>query len=555
MRDTGQGNRAARIAPEPAHPDSGRQISDERGGTMAAWDQGYVTDVAYTTNFYRETTPVWLATTCLLLGQRPPDLSRPFRYADLGCGYGVTTLIVAATHPQAEVWGFDFNPAHVEWATRVASAAGLGNAHFVEASFADLAARAEAALPQFDFMVAHGVASWITDDNRRLMLDFIRQRLKPGGLVYLSYNVTTGWSGISPLRQLMWMLAEANPARSDLAVTGVLDFIGRMRQAGALFFQANPRVEARLEDMRRQDPRYIAHEYLNREWRPLMFADMAEAMRETRCNYVGSATLSENVDALAVPEGMLPLLSEAHDQVMHETLRDFASSQSFRRDIYRRGLAPLGAPEQTALLDELSIASMGITIPDPITFDTPVGKVTGRPEIYRPLFDLQAEGILSVHRARELPTFASRPLGELLQAIALMIGGGFARPVLRGGVTAAARQATQRLNRTIALENARGGELALLAAPLIGSALPADVLETLIVGDVIAGLPTDLPNLTRSLLSGLERSGRKVQRDGQPVSDPAEIRTVATDLVERFLNQRLPVLRTLGILDLAPESG
>ena len=72
--------------------------------------------MTYTTNFYREITPVWLATDPLLLGQRPPDLTRPFRYADLGCGNGFTALVVAATCPRAEVWGFDFNPTHIEMA-------------------------------------------------------------------------------------------------------------------------------------------------------------------------------------------------------------------------------------------------------------------------------------------------------------------------------------------------------------------------------------------------------------------------------------------------------
>ncbi len=68
---------------------------------MAIWDDGYVTDIVYTTNFFRETTPGWLATTALLLGHRPPDLTRPFRYADLGCGHGLTAAVVAAAFPPA----------------------------------------------------------------------------------------------------------------------------------------------------------------------------------------------------------------------------------------------------------------------------------------------------------------------------------------------------------------------------------------------------------------------------------------------------------------------
>jgi SAM-dependent methyltransferase len=515
---------------------------------MAGWDDGYVTDVVYTTNFYREITPAWLATTCLLLGQRPPDLTRPFRYADLGCGHGFTAMVVAATCPHAEVWAFDFNPAHVEWATRLASNAGLSNVHFVEASFAELAARPEAALPAFDFIVSHGVLSWVSAENRRLLMDVIRQRLRPGGLAYLSYNVTTGWTGMLPLRRLMRLLEEANPARTDLTATPILDFIDRMRTAGALFFPANPTIEPRLEDIRKQDPRYIAHEYLNRDWDPLMFADVAEAMADTKCSFIGSATLSENIDALAAPATMVPLLAEMPDQVLHQTVRDFASAQSFRRDVFRRGRSQLPSNEHHAMLDALTIAPMGQTVPDPITFTTPIGMVTGHNEIYRPLFDMLMQGPVSLRQARQAEAFADRPLPELLQAITLMIGGGYAHPVLQGGGTPEARQATAHLNRAIAAANGHGAELHRLAAPLVGSALQVDLLETLMVDDLLAGRPSDMASLTVFVLDALERTGRAIQREGVPVTDPAEKQSMAGDVVQRFLERRVPLLRTLGVL-------
>ena len=519
---------------------------------MPAWDDGYVTDVTYTTNFYREITPVWLATSCLLLGQRAPDLTRPFRYADLGCGHGFTDLVIAAAHPEAEIWGFDFNPSHVEWATRLAEAAGLTNVHFVETSFADVAARAQTTLPQFDFMISHGVASWISPQNRKLMLDVIRQRLRPGGIAHVSYNVSTGWAAMVPVRRLMCMLTDTSSARTDAAGVEALDFIDRMRQSGALFFQGNPRVDSRLDDLRRQDPRYVAHEYLNRDWHPLMFADIAEEMYEARCAFIGSATLTDNVDALSGPESMVPLLSQAHDRVLRETLRDFAAAQSFRRDIYRRGLAPIAAAEHLGLLDELAIAPLGQTVPDPISFTTPIGIVTGRPEVYRPLFEMLMNGVQSIRRIRESPPFAGRPLGELLQAISLMVAGGYAHPVTPGGLTTDARNAVRRLNEVVALENTRGSELQRLAVPLIGSALQVDLLETLMLGDLLSGLPPTLPNLTLAVTSGLERSGRNMQRDGKSVTDPSETRAMAADIAERFLNRRVPLLQMLGVLEPPP---
>ena len=84
------------------------------------------------------------------------------------------------------------------------------------------------------------------------------------------------------------MVAAASRERTDLAVPGVLDFIDRLKQAGALFFQANPSLESRLQDIRKQDARYIAHEYLNQDWHPLMFADIAGEMAEAKCRFIGS---------------------------------------------------------------------------------------------------------------------------------------------------------------------------------------------------------------------------------------------------------------------------
>jgi hypothetical protein len=242
------------------------------------------------------------------------------------------------------------------------------------------------------------------------------------------------------------------------------------------------------------------------------------------------------------------LLGEAPDRVLRETLRDFASAQGFRRDLYRRGLAPILLNEQQILLNELTIASTGQIVPDPITFSTSIGTVTGRAEIYLPLFDMLARGPVSVRQARETEAYAGRPLQQLLQAITLLMAGSFAHAVLPGGESAPTRQATMRLNLAIAAANGLGDELPRVVAPLIGSVLQVDLLETLMVADLLSGRPDDTDSLVASALSGLERSGRAMQRDGKPVTDPAEIRTMAAEVVQRFLELRVPVLRSLGVL-------
>lgn len=514
---------------------------------MAQWDDGYVTDVVYTSNFYREITPSWLAMTSLLLGHRPPDLTETFTYADLGCGNGFTTLAVAAASPHADVWGFDFNPSHIEFATDLAARAGLTNVHFVESSFAEI--EANDTLPDFDLMVSHGVLSWISQENRRHLIGAVAKRLKPGGLVYLSYNVTTGWTAMVPVRRLMRMLTTASPERTDIAVPAVLDFVDRLRQGGALFFQANQALENRLTDIRKQDPRYIAHEYLNQDWHPLMFADIAGEMLEAKCRFIGSATLAENIDTVSVPSNIAPMLAETRDPILRETLRDLGCNQAFRRDIYRKGMVPMPAAEQQMLLEELSIVGQGLPAPEGgPTFATPVGSVTGRPEVYQPLLSMLAEGPINIRQVREAPGFVGRPLMEVVQAFTLLVSGGYAHPLLPDGGTLAGHEAGRRLNLALAQANANAADLPRLAAPAIGSAIGVDILETLLVGELLADKPAEVKALAASLIAMLTRSGRSVQRDGKPVSDPGETSHIVTDAITGLLERRVPILRRLGIL-------
>lgn len=515
---------------------------------MSNWDFGYVTDTVYTNQFYRETTPSWIATAALLLGHRPPDLTRPFRYVDFGCAHGFSAITVAATCPHAEVWGFDLNPAHVESARLLAQRAGLTNIHFEEASFSDIAARPKGALPDFDFIVSHGVLSWISPENQRELMGLVDKLLRPGGLAYLSYNVTTGWAGMVPLRALMYMLSAASSERTDASVPGVLDFIEKMKTAGATFFNAYPALENRLRDMRQHDTRYVAHEYLNRDWHPMMFADVANAMKEARCSYIGSATLSENIDAVSVPQGMIPLMGEAKELTLRETLRDFGSGQGFRRDLYRRGVAPLSAAEHQQMLQDLTIAWTGQAAGEQVTITTPLGQLTGRPEIYRPLLTMLEAGPVSVRQAFQTEAFAGRSLLELLQAVTLLIAGGFAHPVLPGGAGPAAREVTGRLNGAIADINGHGGDLGRLVLPVLGSAMNVDLLETLAVGEFIAGRATDIPALTEAVAAGLARSGRSVQREGQVVTDPEQAKEIIGGVLRNMQERRLPLLRSLGVV-------
>ena len=164
-----------------------------------SWTQGYVADISYDYSFFSELAPIEMGFNLLNRGFYSPSLDQ-FTYCELGCGQGFTTNILAAANPQGEFWGIDFNPTHAADAQRLADAAQLSNIRFLDQSFAEFL---HTPTPQFDFITLHGVYSWINDENRQIIVDILRQKLKVGGAVYISYNALPGWAPIKPLRDLM----------------------------------------------------------------------------------------------------------------------------------------------------------------------------------------------------------------------------------------------------------------------------------------------------------------------------------------------------------------
>jgi SAM-dependent methyltransferase len=103
----------------------------------------------------------------------------------LGCGYGLTTLILAASNPQMSFVGVDFNPTHIAAAANLAESAQLSNMRFIESSFDELLERRYADMEEFDVIALHGVYSWVAPSIRRQSQDSLAPNLKPGGALRL----------------------------------------------------------------------------------------------------------------------------------------------------------------------------------------------------------------------------------------------------------------------------------------------------------------------------------------------------------------------------------
>lgn len=321
----------------------------------ASWAQGYVTDTIYTGGFFRELSPAWLNYVAAINGCLPIPLDRPFTYLELGCGLGRSTSTLAGAFPEGRFIGVDFNPAHVALAQRYAQTIGIDNVTFLERSFGDLSAEE---VPECDFIVLHGVYTWVNASARAEIRRVIRERLKPGGLVYLSYNALPGWAGASPLRKLMVEAAGQKMEDSAEAAKSALELMDGLSELQLAYLKANPGAVAELKSLKAKGKNYLAHEFLNAEWALFYSVDIADEMADAKLSYLGSATLPENHVELLVDDQMAKKIEQQKTMRLKQLLLDYAINQRFRRDVFVRGHQRLQGTERNLALGGIALGTM-----------------------------------------------------------------------------------------------------------------------------------------------------------------------------------------------------
>lgn len=515
---------------------------------MTDWTSGYVAEIDYTHGYYRELAPGLIDLAMLMSGHQPPE-RRPRRTLELGFGQGLSANIHAAAAP-GEFWGADFNPAHAANARRLAERSGA-EAHFFDDSFADLLARDD--LPQFDLIVLHGVWSWVSDDNRRAIVEIIRRRLAVGGAVYISYNTLPGWSAGMPLRHILSLHAEA--AGSDAQgvvgrIDGAIAFGAKLAEIEARYFAASPTAKQRLDAIAGQNRNYVAHEYFNRDWAPMYFSDLHGWLAQAKTAYACPAALLDQLDGFNLTAAQQEVLRGIPFAVLRETVRDFIVNQQFRRDIHARGARRLAALEQKERLDAVAVT---LTAPETdvrLEVDAGLGKIGLKPEIYQPLVRALASDSGRPKSLAELgatSTLASLPQGALMESVAVLVGAGNAHPVQSEADQALAAPRCRALNDALIAQARFSSDVAWLASPVIGAGVPVGRFEQLFLGARARGLKT-AAEWAKDAWATLAAQNQSIIKDGK-VLEGADANLKELDSqAQIFAGSKLQALRRLGVV-------
>jgi len=436
---------------------------------MTELADGYVKGIDYTYDCYRELNPLHARLALLNAGFAPPSATGAA--CELGFGFGVSANLHAAASGSVW-WGCDFNPTQARFAQELAQASGA-RAELFDASFADFCQRDD--LPEFDFIGLHGIWSWVSNANRLLIVDFVRRRLRLGGVLYVSYNTYPGLAQMVPVRELMLEHAEqacAGGAGIVEQMDGAIAWLNELLAATPGYAAMNPVAAARIQEFKQQNRSYLAHEYFNRDWMPMLHSEFCRWMQAATLDYAGSALYSDHVDALNLVPTQVDFLGRMADPALARSAHDFLVNRQFRKDYWVKGARRLNPTERAQALRRQRVVLI-----------SPADKVVLRAggslvdqdlvvAIYRPLVALLAN-----HQIRTLGELETDLVGhgvsfdQLLDAVLVLIGKGDMANAQEPGQIEGALQTSAQLNQHLIEGSVHGSRISNLASPVTGGGI------------------------------------------------------------------------------------
>ncbi len=287
------------------------------------------------------TQPAHLAALAALFGMSAPIVGRA-RVLELGCAAGGNIIPLAAQFQSAQFVGIDLAARHIDDGRRRIAAYGLDN---ISLQRADLASFVPG--QPFDYVICHGVFSWVPRPVQDAILRICRDALTPNGLATISYNVLPGWHLRAVVRDICLHYAGADGAPQHR--------VARARAALEQIAEASPGdqpygvlLRAEASRLRHMPAAYILGEFLAPDNAPCTVQDFIGRAGRNGLDYLCEADLSASVPQVldpVLPDCLAPLGSS---RTVTEQRIDLLTGRPFRCSVLVRQQAAIRHPLPSA---------------------------------------------------------------------------------------------------------------------------------------------------------------------------------------------------------------
>lgn len=279
------------------------------------------------------TTPAYLEAYGTLVGLNTPP-AKTARVLELGATYGGNIISQAVHNPEATFVGIELSQDQVEKGNKIISDAKLDNVSLIQGDIMNF----DETLGTFDYIIAHGFYSWISDEMKDKLLDIISNHLADNGIAYVSYNTYPGWHTMEEVRQLMLF---ANRDHDELTHK---EKVLRGKTVGSLvgsqilnydnLKERNSKFLGALRSVMQKDDYYVGHDHLEPHNDPCYFYQFNDHLKAHNLTYVCDADLTLSM-VRTYDESIADKLEKLapNSQADQEQYLDFMLDTTFRKSI------------------------------------------------------------------------------------------------------------------------------------------------------------------------------------------------------------------------------
>lgn len=333
--------------------------------------------IPYRSNPFRQSRPERLAAVAKLFGLDAPAVDS-CRVLELGCSMGGNLLVMAQDHPGSRFIGVDSSSRQIADGWKRIDLLGLKNLQLKHMDILDI----EDGLGQFDYIISHGVYSWVPAPVQNKMLEICQRHLAPNGVAYISYNTYPGWHVRGLVRDIMLYrgMQFSDPANRLAQAKSLVEFVAQATRGGDTPYTRL--LQGELKTMGKMEDYYLHHDHLEENNHPVYFNEFARRLTVNGLQYLGEADFSTMISTNFAPE-VAKTLNElgAHDIVQMEQYMDFVRCRYFRQTLICRSGIRLNRALSPGVVKSLYLATNATPAGVPLqldeshtaTFQTPSG--------------------------------------------------------------------------------------------------------------------------------------------------------------------------------------
>jgi SAM-dependent methyltransferase len=294
---------------------------------MTAYDE-----VAYPSTPVAQTHPDRLAVLATLFGMRPALVDK-CRVLELGCGDGSNVIPMALALPESRFVGIDLAAAPVSRGRALVEALGLRNIDLRRHDLVDMLGTSTDPTETFDFIIAHGMYSWVPREVRDALLRVCRERLTEHGVAFVSYNAYPGCHVRDMVRNMLLYHTQGDPADSRRAE--------RARALARLFAETLPKadnlafLQLEMQHVAERSSGLVFHDDLAPINQPFYFYELAEHAAMHGLQYLAEADFHE-MQPHDLPKPLIELLAAIELErglLAREQCLDFLKARRFRQTL------------------------------------------------------------------------------------------------------------------------------------------------------------------------------------------------------------------------------